>query len=178
MSLVPIFRYRYSYCKSCFFFRILQLAMPSMDLLTFWAHVSHLHDCCSVILHHSEEYLVSVWRQFNALLMLERKNLKSILDKLLQLVKAMGIYYCRFASTARMLQKLPHIFFIILKKFHYYQTYKGSLSNIKSGSLESEKSGGKQRSKMTLFTRGSSPALRCSRSTDMNHVNPQVGMHR
>ena len=30
---------------------------------------------------------------------------------------------------------------------------------------------------MTLFTRGS-PALRCSRSTDMNHVNPQVGMHR
>ena len=39
--------------------------------------------------------------------------------------KAMGIYNCRFASTARMLQKLPHIFFIIWKKFHYYQTYKG-----------------------------------------------------
>ena len=36
-----------------------------------------------------------------------------------------GNLYCRFASTARMLQKLPHIFFIILKTFHYYQTYKG-----------------------------------------------------
>ena len=68
-----------------------------------------------------------------------------------------------------MLQKLPQIFFIIWKKFHYYQTYKGIAFKHKIMKFGIRKTAIKTISNMTLFTRGSSPALRCSRSTDPVH---------
>ena len=48
--------------------------------VTCWGFISHLNDCISVVLHHNKVNLVSLGRQFIALIIFVGKNIKSNLD--------------------------------------------------------------------------------------------------